>query len=66
MQKEMLKKEIKKLWKDCFKENISNSCCCMPNKFQNNSNFIISLNSIENLSNAIGYQEQELHSIPKE
>jgi len=66
MQKEMLKKEIKKNYSKIALEESNPNSCCIPHEFKNNLNSNITLNPKENLSNAIGYRDQDLQSIPKE
>jgi arsenite methyltransferase len=66
MQKEILKKEIKKNYGKIALEESNPNSCCIPHEFQNNVNSNTTLNSKESLSNAIGYREQELKSIPNE
>jgi arsenite methyltransferase len=64
MQKEIIKKEIKKNYSKIALEESNPNSCCMPPKFNFYSNTI--LNPKETLSNAIGYRDQDLQSIPKE
>ena len=62
----MLKKEIKKNYSKIALEESNPNSCCIPHEFKNNLNSNITLNPKENLSNAIGYRDQDLQSIPKE
>jgi arsenite methyltransferase len=64
MQKEIIKKEIKKNYSKIALEESNPNSCCMPHEFNFDSNTI--LNPKEALSNAIGYRDQDLQSIPKE
>ena len=66
MQKELLKKELRKNYGKIALEDNASNVCCSPNEFENRDNPNIILISKENLSNTIGYQEKELLSIPKE
>jgi arsenite methyltransferase len=66
MQKETLKKEIKKNYSKIALEESNPNSCCMPHQFKNNFDSNIALNPKENLSNIIGYLDQDLQSIPKE
>ena len=66
MERETLKKEIKKNYSKIALEESNPNSCCIPHEYKNNFDSNITLNPRENLSNAIGYRDQDLQSIPKE
>jgi arsenite methyltransferase len=66
MQKEIIKKEIKKNYSKVALEESNPNSCCIPHEFKNNFDSNIILNSKETLLNAIGYRDEDLQSIPKE
>ena len=55
MQKDIIKKEIKKNYSKIALEESNPNSCCMPHEFNFDSNTL--LNPKETLSNAIGYRE---------